>query len=290
MGTLRVCLVASLFAGACGSSSSKAAPGTAEGPAEPAPAAAAAPAASTGSLGGETTGGFAPLIEVGTRLNRFASAYRDGHDVTAVLAPFVFEGDEGVRLELEHAGAVHVTHLGFELELLFFHKGRGRYYVRALVHAGPEGVSFLRLGGHAQIDGKLGVRGTPFESWTGAGEPFAAAGRELLARLRSPQCSALPLVDPARLRAVIPDDAARSVIDRELTDSKAKLAATCAGMAETAGTEVQLRIDDHIFVVRAADGTALGLIKGNLKYRPDGTVALDLGRYRPFTGQSSRQP
>ena len=284
-------LIVSLAAVACGGGSSKSDKEKAAQPAEtvaarPAPT----PSAAAGSLGGETTGGFAPLIDVGARLNRAGAAYRAGGDPITPLAPIVFEATDEVRLELDHARAAHVTHLGFELELLFFVKGRGRYYVRSFVHAGAEGVSFLRIDGRPQPDGKLGVRGQPFESWTGAGEPFGAAGRHLLERLRGPECTNLPLTDPARLRAVIPDEGVRAVMDRELRDSKAKLAETCAGMAEAKDADIQLRIDDHVYLVRSADGTPLGLIKGNLEHKEDGTITFDLGRYRPFTGQSSRQP
>jgi hypothetical protein len=221
-------------------------------------------------------------MEVGGRLQRAATAYRAGQDPTAVLAPIAFEARDAVRLELEHAGAAHVTHLGFELELLFFAKGRGRYYVRALVHAGSEGVSLLRIEGKPQPDGRLGVHGEPFEAWTGPGEPFAAAGRDLLQRLRGPECASLPLVEPERLRALIPNERALAILGRDLADSRAHLAATCAGMAEAAGSEVQLRIDDHLFLVRAGDGSPLGLVRGNLKHHTDGTVSFDLGRYRPF--------
>src|SRR5262245_5745026 len=113
---------------ACDRGSSKAEKAKEERARDAVAAEAAAPPMASGSLGGETTGGLAALAEVGPRLIRAVDAYRAGQDVASVLAPFAWEpASDAVRLELEHAHAEVVTHLGFELELLFFEKGRGRY-------------------------------------------------------------------------------------------------------------------------------------------------------------------
>ena len=61
-------------------------------------------------------------------------------------------------------------------------------------------------------------------------------------------------------------------------------------MAETQGTDVQLRVDDHVFLARAADGTPVAFVKGNLKRHEDGSIVLDLGRYRPLQPPGSRPP
>ena len=237
-------------------------------------------ASPAGTLGGETTGSLAGLLEVGARFGRAMAAYRAGQDPAAALAPIGFKATDHVRLDLERAGAAYVTHLGFELELLFFERGRGRYYVRTLVHAGADGVSFLRVQGKNQPDGDLRVRGRPFEDWSGAGEPFQAAGRALLERLRSRDCERLPLVSFSRLRALISDDVARQRFDRELEQAQAQLPTICQEVATLSHAEVELRVDDHLYLARAADGAVLGIVRGNLEQDEEGSITLVLGPYR----------